>query len=368
MRNKLLQIYSHSVGRLIHIKTMNSPTQQEIADRLGISRATVSRVLRNVTGPKSKTAVRILETARGMGYRLPATEFSVSRKGTGRRKTLVLGVMIRVLKERAPNSAEVVMRILHGATDAARQHGALLHVEYIPEEVAARIVSRRDLPAALRKPQLSGVLAVGALPSAAVAAVASRKPCVGLDFHDTGIRMDFIGQDNCSAVEEIVKRLKALGHRKIGYYCKGLDAAFSRSRFAGYVEALALEGLPYDPEYSVNIWSQSKDGLEKVVQGVHSGVRAWICAHDDWGYEVMIHLQENGFSIPEDVSVCGFDHLHVPAGAKALMSVEWPFEDMGAAGVEMLVRRINEPMQSISQVLFDGLLLDGASAAPPPVA
>lgn len=346
---------------------MNSPTQQEIADQLGISRATVSRVLRNVTGPKSRTAVRILEAAREMGYRLPATELSVTRKGAGRQKALVLGVMIRVLKERTPNSAEVAMRILHGATDAARQHGALLHAEYIAEEDAARILSRRDLPAALRKPQMSGVLVVGALPSAAAVAAASRKPCVGLGFHDTQARMDFVGQDNCSAMEEIVKRLKMLGHQRIGYYCKGLKAAFSRSRFAGYVEALALEDLPYRPEYAVNIGEpQCDDGLKQVIRGVQSGVRAWICSHDDWGYELMERLRAEGYSVPGDVSICGFDHLHVPAGAPALMSVEWPCEDMGAAGIGMLVQRINEPMRALSQVLFDGRLVEGASAAPPP--
>ncbi|MGE4488102.1 MAG: substrate-binding domain-containing protein, partial [Kiritimatiellales bacterium] len=238
-----------------------------------------------------------------MGYRLPATELSVTRKGAGRQKTLVLGVMVRVLKERTPNSTEAAMRILHGATDAVRQYGGLLHAEYVAEEDSARILSRRDLPASLRKPQVSGILVVGALPSAAVAAAASRKPCVGLGFHDTSVRMDFIGQDNCSAMEEMIKRLKARGHQRIGYYCKGLKSAFSRSRFAGYVEALALEGLSYHPDYAVSIPDpQRNDGLKQVIRGIQSGVRAWICAHDDWGYELMEKLQANGYSVPGDVS------------------------------------------------------------------
>lgn len=345
---------------------MKSPTQQEVADQLGVSRATVSRVLRNVSGPKSKTAVRILEMAREMGYRLPATETSINRKGAGRQKSLVLGVMLGVTKEKTPNSAEVPMRILHGVTDAARQQNALLQVEYIDEEMAAGISVPRDLPSALRKPQISGILLIGPLPPSATSAVSQRKPCVGLGFHDVGVRMDCIGQDDRSAVEAVVQRLKGLGHRKIGYYCKNMGAAFSRSRFAGYVEALALEGLPYDPACSVNIWEKSDgDGMEKVAQGVASGVRAWICAHDDWGYELVRYLRGKGYSVPEDVSVSGFDHLHVPPGVKSLLSVEWPFEDMGAAGIEMLVRRINEPMRSISQLLFDGRLLEGESAAAP---
>lgn len=346
---------------------MRNPTQQEIADRLGISRATVSRVLRNITGPKSKTAVRILEMAREMGYRLPATESSVSRKGAGRQKSLVLGVMLGVTKEKTPNSSEVPMRILHGVTDAVRQHNALLQVEYVDEDAAAQISAPQDIPSSLRKPQISGILLIGPLPPSATSVVALRKPCVGLGFHDVDVRMDCIGQDDRSAVKEVVKQLKGLGHRKIGYYCKNLRTAFARSRFAGYVESLALEGLPYDPAYSVNVWEQSGgDGLEQVVHGVSSGVRAWICAHDDWGYELVQHLREKGYSVPEDVSVSGFDHLHVPPGAKSLLSVEWPFEDMGAAGIEMLVRRINEPMRSISQLLFNGRLLEGDSAASPP--
>ena len=345
---------------------MKNPTQQEIADQLGISRATVSRVLRNITGPKSKTAVQILEMAREMGYRLPATETSINRKGAGRQKTLVLGVMLGVTKEKTQNSAEVPMRILHGVSDAVRQHNALLQVEYIDEEAAAEISVPQDLPSVLRKPQISGIFLIGPLPPSATSAVSLRKPCVGLGFHDVGVRMDCIGQDDRSAVEAVVQRLKGLGHQKIGYYCKDLRASFSRSRFAGYVEALAQEGLPYDPTCSVNVWETSDgDGMERVAQGVASGVRAWICAHDDWGYELVQYLQGKGYSVPEDVSVGGFDHLHVPPGAKSLLSVEWPFEDMGAAGIEMLVRRINDPMRSVGQLLFDGRLLEGESAAAP---
>lgn len=340
-------------------------TQEKVANRLGISIATVSRALRNLPGATSGTAAQIVETARAMGYRLPATEASAARKGTGR-QTMELGVMFGMVKEKTSSTAEVPLRILHGVTDAARQHGALLHIEYVYEEAAARMASLRDVPAALRKPKVSGVLMVGALPPQVISMMAGRKPCAGLGFHAVNARMDCVGQDDRSAVEEVVKRLKALGHRKIGYYCKGLDTAFSRSRYTGYVGALALEKLPYDPKYEVIQSRPEGEGLKKLVRGVDSGIRAWICAHDGWGYEVIRHLQGSGFSVPDDVSVCGFDHVHVPDGSVGLMSVEWPLEDMGAAGIELLVRRINEPMRAISQVLFDGRVLNGQSVGPAP--
>jgi LacI family transcriptional regulator len=348
---------------------MKEPTQGKIAKRLGLSCATVSRVLRNIPGSNSKTVVRVIETARAMGYRLPVTESSSARKGVARRRSKELGVMISVVEERLPDlNTDVPLRILHGVTAAARQHGVSLHVEYVPREIGAgRPLSRRDIPAALRRPQVSGVLLIADLPPQMISVMADCKPCVGLGFHQTDPAMDFVGQDDIEAVAEAVKRLKKLGHRKIGYYCKGLDSSFSRSRFIGYTGALAIEGLPYDPDYAVNIRNRlGNDGLDQVMKGVSCGVRAWICAHDGWGYEVIRYLQQKGLSVPGDVSVCGFDHLHVPDRSVGLMSVEWPLEDMGAAGIELLIRRINEPARAASQVLFSGRLVEGRSAGSAP--
>jgi DNA-binding LacI/PurR family transcriptional regulator len=341
---------------------MNSPTQQEIAEQLGVSVATVSRALRNISSTKSSTAVRIIEAARAMGYRLPATEASVSRRALAQQKLTVLGFLLCMPDRRTPNNTEILFRILHGATDAAKERGVLLHTEYISEKEAEQIVSVSDVPPSLRKPQIAGVLMAGLIPTRAADAMAKKKPCVLMNVHNPGSRIDFVGQDNLSAVSELIASLKAAGHRKIGYYCEHPEASFALSRFSGYVETLARERLEYIPSCSINIWKREPGrAMDRIVEEVRRGVRAWICAHDDLGYNLITRLQKDGFSVPGDVSVCGFDHLHPPEGMVPLTTIDWPLEDMAAAEIGMLLRRINNPARAVEQLLFSGRFIDGQS-------
>ncbi|AKJ64609.1 LacI family DNA-binding transcriptional regulator [Kiritimatiella glycovorans] len=335
-------------------------TQQEIAERVGLSRATVSRVLRNVTGPKSSTAARIIDTAREMGYRLPATAKTPTRKGTGRQKSLVAGLLLCTPDESTSSSSVVPMRILHGATDASNERNVLLHVEYISESEAADIRSIDDVPSSLRNRNLSGLVLTGFLPAETVDAISGRKTCVRLNYHDPGIEMDVVGQDDRTAVRHHILDLRERGHRKIGYYCRKSTASYALSRFAAYVEALALFNMEYRPDWSVNIWDHA-DGpaWNRVDRAIEEGVTAWICAHDDLGYEMIHHLSSTGINVPDDISICGFDALPVPEGMKPMRTIDWPIEDIAAAGVGMLIRRINEPARAVGQLQFTGRRIPG---------
>lgn len=313
-----------------------------------------------MAGPKSSTAAHIIEVAREMGYRLPATETSSLRRGSVSPDSAVLGLLLCMPDSRTPNSTEVLLRILHGATDAARERNQLLHVEYTSESAVERISSPSEVPAALKHKQISGVLVAGIVPEAAVAAIAQKKPCVRMNIHDISIQTDLVGQDDRTAVGALVTRLKELGHRRIGYCCQNPKHSFALSRFSGYVEALAQHDLPYDPAFSINIWERVDSRFfSKIVDAVADGVRAWICSHDDVGYELMAHFQQQGLRVPEDVSVCGFDNLHLHPGMAAMTTIDWPLEDMAASGISMLLQRINDPARAVAQLLFRGQLIPG---------
>jgi LacI family transcriptional regulator len=344
---------------------MKNVTQEEIAQRLGLSRATVSRVLRNVSGPKSSTAARIIEVAREMGYRLPATEHTLSRKGAARQELPVLGMLLCVPEDQTTRAGEVSMRILHGATDAIRERNMFLHLEYIKESDACKIESKNELSETFRTKKLAGILLTGVVPPKLVELLSAERPCVRMNLHDRGLKMDLVGQDDRMAVNDLITLLMKNGHRRIGFYCHTPPAPYALSRFSGYVETLAQEGLEYNPAWSVNLWkSAGADAFQQIQRAIGDGVRAWICEHDDLGYSLIQQLRVAGLRVPQDVSVCGFDHLSVSADAPSLTTIDWPLEDIAAAGVSMLIRRINEPARAQAQLLFSGRLIEGDSVGP----
>jgi DNA-binding LacI/PurR family transcriptional regulator len=343
---------------------MKKLTQQQIADRLGLSRPTVSRVLRGIEGPSADTAAKILQVAREIGYQLPATPRSFSRRRSAKLNRVPVAIVLGVSDEKYQASEEVLIHLLRGAEAASREKGAFLEVHRLDGGISRGITSKKQLPASVAKGEVEGVILAGQFGETAVAAFGSATPCVRVAVHHPG--MDLVGQNDSDAAGDLVRRLKSLGHERIGYFGGTTRGAYKFARFGGYIEALAREGLPADLGWAVNLWSCPDDGgIGAVEEAIRQGVTAWVCAHDDLGYRLIALLRERGIEVPRDVSVCGFDNLHVPDGMPSLLSIRWPFEQMAAASVDVLLGRIRDPMRPPVQLLFDGRLIDGESAAAP---
>lgn len=160
--------------------------------------------------------------------------------------------------------------------------------------------------------------------------------------------------DDCDGVRLATEHLISLGHRRIAYL-HGYENAIASERMLGYREALAAAGIEVRPEwcrplrghYVVGTRFSSyarKNMLIWLREDWHRlGCTALLCHNDEAASGAIAAFRESGLAVPGDVSVVGFDGTqYCEMIQPTLTSVEVPLRDIGATGVELLMRQIEE--------------------------
>ena len=300
------------------------PTIMEVARLAGVSHQTVSRYLRfGGEGLKPRTRDTVAEAIAQLNYRPNLVARSMRTRVTGR-----VAVVMPAL---AFNPA----RMLGGATRAA--HAAGYQVEVISPEGGAAARAQRVIELADSR-QVDGILALSSvdvpahdLPSDAVLVVSAA-------FDD---EMRGIGElADASPIEEIIRGLAELGHRRFLHVAGSPLFASARARAARFVETLDRLGLESAGVFEGD-WS-GESGIA-AVESVRAGEEptAIIAANDLVAIGVLRGAHQRGWAVPGDVSVTGWDDA--PGSAllvPSLTSVEVNHERIGENAMSRLIARL----------------------------
>lgn len=133
-------------------------------------------------------------------------------------------------------------------------------------------------------------------------------PAVLYDNHVKGNRaVTQTGIDNDEGMSMAVSRLKALGHRRIGYLSSALGAYIYQSRYASFFRALRENKLDARRDLAGYALRLSECLDRHLPRLLDRGCTAVICSHDILAHMVLIHCGELGIAVPERLSVIGFD-------------------------------------------------------------
>lgn len=352
-------------------KTAAASNQQFIADKLGISRATVSRCFTNHPGINPGTRARVFQLAAEIGYvHLRMRTDLTNRKKSSKK---VFGVLICSTEEEYnrtdyQNPSE---QILAGVTDCALLNDASVSVHLIDPKNC-----KLDDPAYLQIEKLcrswDGLLLVYPFPDPVLNRLAPIVPLVSLveQFDHSGI--DCVDVDHYKGISSAVEHLVAQGHRRIGFYTRlyEIEASWSLRRYSSFQETMTRMRLSVASKDIVNIFP-SREGdddssIAYAIERTQSGVTAWVCAADHQAYSLISGLKKAGIDVPGQVSVTGFDGIMTPAGFPELSTVLIPFREIGATGTRKLVERAQQRFGSAQHVLIDCRLREGATVGPPP--
>lgn len=347
------------------------PNQRELAKILNLSPGTISRALRNFPGVDAKTRSKVLEQAARMGYSLPQRSGQQSKINANAKKNeeqhrKTIGVLIS-RGDRVDKPQEVPLRLLQGMSDVANLRQVQIFVDCVAGERANQLHLNECQSPAFQNGQVDGLLLIGLYSKHVIKTLSEKYPCIWLSLYDPQTQMDRIMQDNISASHQLISHLVELGHRKIGFLAMphDLDFIYGQARWAGYLQALAQYKLPIDMSYSLGCCSNEKSPVTKdnifdtAVEQTRNGVSAWVAVHDEWGYKLINHLQNHDIEVPTHASVVGYDNVGQANDSAAirLTSIAWPFEDIGASGMQQLLSRIENPSQRPVHMLWDGRLI-----------
>lgn len=151
--------------------------------------------------------------------------------------------------------------------------------------------------------------------------------------------------DDCLGGYLVTKYLIDLGHKHILGIFK-VDDSQGKERHKGYVKAIQEAGYAYDPD--MVIWFHTEDRTVKpsgiLMLMLEDGVSidGIVCYNDQTAFEVIKTLERSGLSVPEDISVTGYDNsLLAENGIAKLTTIAHPQERLGAMAAELLLERIN---------------------------
>ena len=330
----------------------------EVARKVGVSEATVSRVLNGKPGVAEATRQAVLTALDVLGYERPT-------KLRGERARLVGLVLPELQNPIFPAFAEVM-----GVALAQRGFTPVLCTQ------TAGGVSEADYVELLLQQQVSGVVFAGGLyaqedaPHDHYARLAERRlPTVLVNASVDGIGFPRVSCDDAVAVDQAMGHLLSLGHGRIGVLAGPLDHIPSRRKVAAAHAVAEKAGISLGPDRIARAWYSIEASQASAARLIDSGVTAILCASDLMALGAIRAAKRAGRSVPGDVSIVGFDDSFLMNCTEPpLTTVRQPIEPMCRMVIELLVRQISGAPIQHDELLFEPELVVRASTGPAPVA
>lgn len=275
-------------------------TINDIAERLGVSKSTVSKALNNATDISEEMRKKVLETAVEIGY--------VNRRL--QKKEQKICILVANMDYDTPN--QFGHDIVLGFKQMAEPEGWTVDIIPLTKEF------QRTTPYGVfmmeHGYQASFVMGFSLLDPWIQEFRTARIPTV---LYDNYIKdnpyIASIGCDSQEGFDLAVRHLIKLGHKKIGLISGPLDSYILKARYNAYLSALNKYGLEINESYiglGYYVAESTKTYIPKLLD---QGVTAILFSHDIRAISAITECIDRDIRIPEDLSIIGFDDLPIAA-------------------------------------------------------
>ncbi len=360
----------HAESTAAAVFIVSDANQQLIADRLGISRATVSRCFTNHAGISPTTRAKVFQLAAELGYSHMETR-TRSAKPSALQMNFCVLICTETREYFSGGYQSPGAQILEGVSEYAQLHGARMEMHLIPPDVQSIDHPEFQRIRNLSGKKTNGVLLIYPFPERVIDQLAVKFPLVSLVDQFEHNAIDCVDVDHYHGISTVVDHLMVAGHKRIGYYTRSypVEAGWSFRRYSAFVEKMARMRLTIDPEDVIGVFPRPEYPLEEsfdaAAKRTQAGVTAWICAADHQAYDLIRGLKKRGLQVPTDVSVTGFDGIERSGNRPALTTVEIPFREIGASGTQRLAARLKKRFHQSQHVYISGRLREGNTVGPP---
>ncbi len=345
----------------------NRVTIQDIADALGISRNTVSKAINNSPGLSAATRDKVLQKAAEMGYKqfsyINVIAANLSQAEQARNLSEGLGAASAPVREIAlfmesfqgfQGSSHFAHTMLDKFQREVSQLGYAMTIHHLNTDE----VDQLQLPMTFRPERTSGILCVELFSEPYAKMLCELG--IPLLFVDTpviregdGLPADILLMENTSGILEFVREMLRQGREEIGFvghaeHCRSFFERYMAFRNAMYLN----DGTIYE-QFCLTETCQNKRYLSK--EEYHAYLRkrlseldtlpdVFVCANDFVAMDMLVVLKQLGYSVPDDVMLCGFDDTpEASILTPSLTSIHIHSQIMGLTAVHLLMSRIQEP-------------------------
>lgn len=321
------------------------PTLKEIAQIVGVSISTVSRVINNDTSKhiSAETREKVWEVVKQLNYKTSETQRRLIKQKmeAALHSGKQIGCILSVPNNRYNHP--FFSPILGGIEDKLKELGASLAFIWTQDEVMEDW-QRNQL---FEDTVPDGLIVMENVNPSLFKALKERVPsCVGIDLSDPTVPV--IAYDRVLAAKAAVRHLIDQGYRKIGYIggVELTDSSNKDKRFRGYKAALTEANLESNPNWIINAeWNVdlSYDKMSELLVHCRDDLpTAMFCASDMMAIAAMRAVSEQGLRIPDDIAFVGLDNIEVSKyTSPPLSTIHIPKYEMGLVAAKTVIDLID---------------------------
>lgn len=331
-------------------------TIYDIAGKLNISVATVSRALKNDTLVSKKTRKKITELAEEMGYR--SNHFA---RNLRRQQTNTIGVIIHEL------NSNFITSVLAGIEKVATEAGYDLIITHSSESCVKEAANAKNL---FHK-RVDGLIASLAFDTTDLdhfkPFVDKGVPVIFFDRVEQDGKNSVVIIDNYKCGYEAAKHLIDQGCRRIAHVTSSLQRNVYEQRYKGYRDALFDNGLAFDDSLLIIKDLSERAGIEAALQllGMKPLPDGIFITNDFVAAVCMRTLKEQGIAIPADIAIVGFNNDTISKLIEpSLTTINYPGRDMGEIAARSLINHlkgIGNIHQTNTIIMRSGLIIRKSS-------
>ena len=305
-------------------------TIKDVARLSGVSISTVSRVINDSKPVSPEVRKKVLEVIEETGYK----PNEVARSLVTRRSYLV-GVIVNDL------SNSYIAEMVKGIEEVGRMYNydILLCGSYYDKEAQMNHLSL------LNRKQAEGIILIGYHFDDEIIEAVKKNTKHSMYFtrdikNDS---IDYISINSYLAAAEMTNYLIGEGHTKIAFLSDfGESSTHEHDKIRGYKDMLKENNIDFSKVY-VAEGRRYNDGYAMATEVMKDlgSITAVFCANDELAIGLINHLFDEGYKVPDDISVVGYgDYKESQHVRPTLTTISEPFYDVGAVTVRTLIKKI----------------------------
>lgn len=310
---------------------MKKKVMQDIADKLNISKNSVSRALSGKSGISDSTRQLVVNKAIEIGYNYNENK---PKDTTVKHYALIASCF-------ALSRKEFFGQIYLSIENNLKESNVNLYVNSIDDYSLNSLV----IPKTVSNHTVDGIIILSHLTDDYINKLLSYKiPTVIVDYHSPNVNCDCIVAKNKDGGYNAVNYLIDHNHRSIGFIG---DIDFSPSyeeRWEGYLRALRINNIKLDTNFTITKITEEKDKVFEKLKSLKKHPTSWFCVNSGLGFLLSLYYNSIGFKIPDDISIICFDNTDfTKLATPPITSIYSDLAMFGNKATELLDYRINHP-------------------------
>lgn len=320
----------------------------DIGERLNVSAVTVSKALSGQKGVSAQMRDKIIQVAEEMGYTKSTSE---------EKKSYTIGVVVaeRYLGEGQSFYWQLYQEISQRAI-AGNCFTILEVIEYKMEKEGG-------LPKIITEKKVDGIIIMGAFKAGYANFLVNtiQIPLLNLDTPGTLDTCDSVVSNNLMGGYRMTNYLFEMGHKRIGYVGTRLVTTSIDERYLGYLKSLMEHGMPHREDWIIDDRDREFGCVDQRVnfQMPKDMPTAFFCNCDTSAVILIKKLKELGYSVPEDISVVGFDNFVTERFQDiGLTTYEINTKEMARRAVHIMMHKLNNIDYSTGVFMLPGKFIE----------